>query len=110
MLGCAAVVLGDAADKMLHLDREKLDQLGVPVNEHDKFPDVVLYNEERNWQFLVEAVTSHGPVSPKRVEELEDGLKDCIATRIYVSAFPDFRHWTRSPGRLRSGLQRFQTT
>ena len=93
--GSTLLYLGDAADKMLHLDREKLDQLGVPVNEHDKLPDVVLYDEERNWLFLVEAVTSHGPVSPKRVEELEDGLKDCTATRIYVSAFPDFRQFRR---------------
>ena len=76
---------------------------------------MVLYDEERNWLFLVEAVTSHGPVSPKRVMELEVTLKDCGAARLYVSAFPDFRQfndsmWTRSPGRPRSGSQRFQTT
>ena len=41
--------------------------------------------------FLVEAVTSHGPVSPKRVEEMEVSSKDCVATRLYLSAFPDFR-------------------
>ena len=45
---------------------DKLADLGVPITEHDKLPDVVLYDEERNWLFLVEAVTSHGPVSPKR--------------------------------------------
>ena len=93
--GSTLLYLGDAADKLLHLDREKLNQLGVPVNEHDKLPDVVLYDEERNWLFLVEAVTSHGPVSPKRVEELEVGLRDCTATRLYVSAFPDFRQFRR---------------
>ena len=89
--GSTLLHLGDAADKLLHLDREKLDQLGVPFTEHDKLPDVVLYDEERNRLFLVEAVTSHGPMSPKRVEELEASLKDCVATRLYVSAFPDFR-------------------
>ena len=93
--GSVLLYLGDADDKLLHLDREKLDQLGVPVNEHDKLPDVVLYDEGRNWLFLVEAVTSHGPVSPKRVGELEDSLKNCTATRIYVSAFPDFRQFRR---------------
>ena len=40
---------------------------------------------------LVEAVTSHGPVSPKRVEELEVMLKDCVATRLYASALLDFQ-------------------
>ena len=52
---------------------------------------MVLYHAEQNRLFLVEAVTSHGPVTPKRVEELEVTLKDCIATRLYVSVFPDFR-------------------
>ena len=91
--GSTLLYLGDAADKLLHLDRGKLADLGVPITEHDKLPDVVLYDEERNWLFLVEAVTSHGPVSPKRVEELEVTLKDCGATRLYVSAFPDFRQF-----------------
>ena len=91
--GATLLYLGDAADKLLHLEREKLADLGVPITEHDKLPDVVLYDQERNWLFLVEAVTSHGPVNPKRVEELESTLKDCNATRVYVSAFPDFRQF-----------------
>ena len=91
--GAVLLYLGDAADKLLHLEREKLAELGVPITEHDKLPDVVLYDEERNGLFLVEAVTSHGPVNPKRVEELEVTLKDCVASRVYVSAFPDFRQF-----------------
>ena len=93
--GSTLLYLGDAANKLLHLDQEKLDQIGVPLTEHDKLPDVVIYDENRNWLFLVEAVTSHGPMSPKRVEELEATLKNCKATRIYVSAFPDFRQFRR---------------
>ena len=87
--------VGDAADKLLHIDEEKLAQLGVTLTEHDKLPDVVLYDEKRNWLFLIEAVTSHGPVNPKRVEELEVSLENCVATRIYVSAFPDFKLFKR---------------
>ena len=85
--------LGDAADKLLHLDRERLVDLGVPLTEHDKLPDVVFYDKERNWLFLVEAVTSHGPVTPKRFEELEATLRNSVATRVYVTAFPDFRQF-----------------
>ena len=91
--GSTLLYLGDAADKLLHLDKDKLADLGILITEHNKLPDVVLYDEEQNWLFLVEAVTSHGPVSPKRVEELEVTLKDCVATRVYVSAFPDFRQF-----------------
>ena len=93
--GSILLYLGDAANKLLYLDREKLDHLGVRLTEHDKLPDVVLYDEKRNWLFLVEAVTSHGPVTPKRIEELEVTLKDCVAMRLYVSAFPDFRQFKR---------------
>ena len=34
-------------------------------------------------------VTSHGPVSPKRVIELEDFTKECKAGKVYVTAVPD---------------------
>ena len=93
--GAVLLYLGDAAKKLLHLDEEKLLRLGVPITEHDKLPDVVLYDEERNWLFLIEAVTSHGPVTPKRMQELEVTLHACVATHVYVSAFPDFREFKR---------------
>ena len=47
-------------------------------------------NRDRNWLFLVEAVTSHGPITPKRMLELENILEASPADPIYVSAFPDF--------------------
>lgn len=37
----------------------------------------------------MEAVTSHGPVSPKRIVELEVMLSKCKAGLVYLSAFPD---------------------
>lgn len=87
--------LGDTDHKTLHLDDKALAALGVPVTKHDKLPDVVLYEEERRWLFLVEAVTSHGPVSPKRHAELESTLRDCTLGRVYVSAFPAFREFKK---------------
>ena len=93
--GSILLYLGDAANKFLHWDQENLEKLGILLTEHDKLPDVVLYDQERNRLFLVEAVTSHGPMSPKRVEELEVTLKDCTATRLYVTAFLDFRQLKR---------------
>lgn len=93
--GATLLYLGDAADKFLHVAQEKLAQLGVTLTGHDKLPDVVLYDDERNWLYLIEAVTSHGPVNAKRVTELEETLQDCAATRIYVSAFPDFREFRK---------------
>ena len=88
--GAHLLYLGDTARKDLCVDRHGLAELGIPITDHDKLPDVVLYDRQRNWLFLVEAVTSHGPVSPKRVVELEDMLSECTAGLVYVSAFPDF--------------------
>lgn len=89
--GAKVLYVGDTADKTLHIDEPGFQKLGVPTPSHEKLPDVVLYDEERNWLYLVEAVTSHGPVSPKRQIELEELLKGCKADLVFVTAFPDFR-------------------
>ena len=88
--GARLLYLGDTARKDLLVDEAGLAELGIPITDHDKLPDVMLHDAERNWLFLVEAVTSHGPVTPKRVFELEDMLSVCAAGAVYVSAFPDF--------------------
>ncbi|MGD9643204.1 MAG: BsuBI/PstI family type II restriction endonuclease [Elusimicrobiales bacterium] len=87
--------MGDTAHKLLHIENEGLEALGIPITKHDKLPDVVLYDKPRNYLFLIEAVTAHGPVSHKRYVELEGILAKSPATRIYVSAFPDFREFKR---------------
>lgn len=88
--GAILLYLGDTENKVLHIDRDRLERIGIPINEHSKLPDVVIFDEFRNWLYLIEAVTSHGPMSPKRIIELEEFLKNCKAGKIYVSAFPDF--------------------
>jgi type II restriction enzyme len=88
--GARLLYLGDTENKSLILDPEGFQELGIPAPNHDKLPDILLYDEVRNRLFLVEAVTSHGPVSPKRYVELEEILKVASAGRVYVSAFPDF--------------------
>jgi len=88
--GAVVVYLGDTAEKRLIIASDILAELKVPEMNHDKLPDVVLFDEARNWLFLIEAVTSHGPVSAKRHAELEAMLKHCPAGRVYVTAFMDF--------------------
>jgi hypothetical protein len=87
--------VGDTAKKDLYMDKKGLEKLGIPIDEHSKLPDVVLYDKKKQWLFLVEAVTSHGPVSPKRIVEMEKMLKNCKAGKIYVTAFPDFKEFRR---------------
>jgi adenine-specific DNA-methyltransferase len=87
--GSRLLYLGDTAAKHAIIEKAALVAIGVVLTEHDKLPDVVLFDEKRNWVFLIEAVTSHGPVSPKRHRELENVFGKCRAGRVYVTAFPD---------------------
>lgn len=89
------IYLGDTANKNLYMDEVLLKKLGIPITRHSKLPDVIIYVKPKNWLFLIEAVTSHGPVSPKRMLELEDLLKNCNLGKIYVSAFPDMSEFKR---------------
>lgn len=92
--------LGDAANKFVVYEKEKLEELGVPITMHDKLPDIILYDKTKNVLFLIEAVTSHGPVSHKRLFELEKLLKNCIPKRVYISAFLDFAEYGRHKSKI----------
>lgn len=83
--------IGDTSDKMLHVDEDRLISLGVPISKHEKMPDVIFFwpSPEGDAIVLVEAVTSHGPVSPKRIIEIEETLQNCKIERVYVTAFQD---------------------
>jgi len=89
------IYVGDAAKKLLLKDEILLQTLNIPITQHDKLPDILLYDESKNLLFLIEAVTSHGPLSPKRQIELEKTLVDCKARKVYISAFPDFHEFKK---------------
>lgn len=93
--GGTLLYLGDTAKKDLFVDEKTLKELGIPIDQHSKLPDVVIYDTTRNWLFLIEAVTSHGPVSPKRIVELEEFLKNCKVGKVYVTAFPDMTEFKK---------------
>jgi hypothetical protein len=52
-------------------------------------PDALIYFEEKNWMVLIEAVTSHGPVSPKRLTELKFLFSKSNAGLVFITAFLD---------------------
>jgi len=83
------VYVGDTGDKHGYFDIDLLKNLGVVLDNHGKLPDVVLYDEKRNWLILIESVTSHGPVDSKRHSELSILFKGCTAGLVFVSAFPN---------------------
>lgn len=85
--GAHVVYVGDAGEKWAVVDQALLTALGVLVDAHGKMPDVVVYQEDRGWLVLVEAVTSHGPVNPKRVDELRVLFAGASAGLVFVTAF-----------------------
>lgn len=53
------------------------------------------YLRIRGYRYLIEAVTSQGPVSHKRLYELEKLLEKCTAKRAYISAFLSYGEYRR---------------
>lgn len=59
----------------------------MEIEDHGKMPDVIILHTEQNWLVLIEAVTSHGPVNPKRRAELEQLFVNSSAGLVFVTAF-----------------------
>jgi hypothetical protein len=73
--------------KWSYLDSDGLADLGLSIEDHGKMPDIVVHHLGKNWLFLIEAATSHGPISPKRKRELEDLFAGSKAGIVYLTAF-----------------------
>jgi hypothetical protein len=52
-------------------------------------PDVVVFHRSKGWLVLIEAVTSHGPVNPKRHHELQELFANSRVGLVFVTAFLD---------------------
>ena len=89
--GGRVIHVGDTQKKWAYFDSDALKSLSVKIEEHGKMPDVIMYHVEKNWLVLIEAVTSHGPVNPKRRHELKKLFAASKAGLVYVTAFLDRR-------------------
>jgi hypothetical protein len=95
--GANLLYVGDTGKKWAFRDDRRSHALGIHLDEHGKMPDVMMHDRIRNWLVLVEVVTSHGPVSPKRHEELTQLFGSSRAGLVFVTAFPSrdimSRYW-----------------
>lgn len=89
--GGVVLYVGDTQRKWTCFDKAGLRKLGFEIEAHGKMPDVVIYHGARQWLVLIEAVTSHGPVNPKRRLELKALFGRSSAGLVFVTAFMD-RH------------------
>lgn len=85
--GGRVVYVGDTAAKWAYFDEKLAGKLGINVDLHGKMPDVMIFMPEKGWLVLIEAVTSHGPVSPKRHVELKAMFGLLKAGLVFVTTF-----------------------
>jgi adenine-specific DNA-methyltransferase len=93
--GSKVLYLGDTGNKGVVHDKAHLQRLGIDVHERGKMPDVMLYRPDRGWLYLVECVTSVGPVDGKRHAELAQLFGQAKAGLVFVTAFPSRQLMTR---------------
>lgn len=93
--GAQLLYLSNPAKKNPYREMDRLTQMSISPDEQNKLPDIVLQDVTRGWLFLIEAVTSHGAMTPKRVEELKEAFADSIEGCIYVSAFLSMEEFGR---------------
>lgn len=93
---CKILYLGDTANKMLFIDKISLQTLHFFELSHDELPDIIAYDQQKNWLYLIEAVHSSGSISEIRMLELKRLTEDCTADIVYVTAFltkAEFKKW-----------------
>ena len=74
--------LGGVVDNVLQV-------LNIEIPEHGKAPDLIVWDKENNWVFMMEACSTHGPVDVIRKRELRSLFDDIRAPMVFVSCFPD---------------------
>lgn len=79
--------VGDTGEKLAFVDEGLAKQIGIPLDLHSKIPDVILYLEDKDWLILIEAVTSHGPVNPKRHAELKAMFGGLRPGLVFITTF-----------------------
>ncbi len=70
--GGHVLYIGDAGKDDPIYREEELRCLGVTLDKHGKFPDLIVHMPSREWLVLMEAAPSHGPVDGKRYKELHE--------------------------------------
>lgn len=86
--GGTVLYVGDADEKYAFFEEDTLRELGVIVLQRGKMPDLVVHLPDKNWLVLLEAASSHGPVSATRHHELSTLFGSSSAGLVYVSCFP----------------------
>lgn len=94
--GAMVLYIGDTQNKLLHIETDKLNEIGFFTLEHEELPDVIAYSAEKNLLYLIEAYHSTGEWDEIRLRRILLKLKkaNCSAIPVFFTAFEtktDFR-------------------
>lgn len=89
------LLVGDASNKDILCSEEPLAELGIHLPPRGKEPDVLIYDTERDWLIVIEAVTSHGPIDQLRKNDLTSVFASAKPGIVFVTAFPDRKTFTK---------------
>jgi BsuBI/PstI restriction endonuclease len=95
----SVVYLGDTAPRAGYQDRTQMRRLNLPIDITESLPDVVVYSHDARRLLVVEVVTSTGPITSARLDQLIDLAQGPSRLGVeveFLTAFPN-----------RKGLRRF---
>lgn len=86
--GGEVVYIDDTDKKQDRANHPALERFGVTIPEHGKAPDLIVWLPERQWLFLMEACSTHGPIDVTRKRDLGELFSGAAGHIVYVSCFP----------------------
>lgn len=93
--GASVLYLGEASKRLVHIEQSALDSIGLSDLSAGALPDVVAYEKERDWLYLIEAVHSSNPIDDMRHLALRELTKEVTCERLFVSAFANSGSFAR---------------
>ena len=79
-------------DRITDEDRERFQEAGIVLKLDDAMPDILLWNRETNWLWIIEAVTSDGEVDIHKAQQLRELAKRCGKTGIgFTTTYGNWR-------------------
>jgi type II restriction enzyme len=96
------VEMHDSDGKTIYRDIAYLERLGVGFPLRVAPPDMILHNPAKNWLMLIVLGDGGKLMDHVRLRDLRDGLKNCKAGKVFVSAFLSQQEFTDVSKRLPS--------
>lgn len=81
------IYIGETGDREIVRDTELVAKLHLERLFADKLPDIVAYDQKRDWIVIIEAYHSSGPISTMRHDRLKQLLGENAKKAVFITAF-----------------------